>query len=76
MSNTGSGRGIGCAAAAMFAEEGAMVIISDIDSQPAIAATNEGNSTLDSSWRRATTHGSRTTTHGGKRHVMGHFRRF
>ena len=43
MSNTGSGRGIGCAADAMLAEEGAMVIISDIDPQPAIAATNEGN---------------------------------
>ena len=32
---TGSGRGIGRAAAIMFAKEGAKVVVSDIDSEPA-----------------------------------------
>jgi len=32
---TGSGRGIGRAAALMFAEEGAKVVVSDMDAEPA-----------------------------------------
>ena len=38
---TGSGRGIGRAAALLFAQEGAMVVVSDIDAQPAEETVEE-----------------------------------
>src|SRR5689334_22676596 len=37
---TGSGRGIGAAAAKLFASEGASVVVSDLDIQPAIETVN------------------------------------
>ena len=38
---TGSGRGIGQAAAIQFAREGAKVVVSDIDSEPANQTVEE-----------------------------------
>ncbi|MBW1682833.1 MAG: SDR family NAD(P)-dependent oxidoreductase, partial [Deltaproteobacteria bacterium] len=38
---TGSGRGIGQAAAKLFAREGAKVVVSDIDQEPADATVEE-----------------------------------
>ena len=38
---TGSGRGIGKAAAVVFAAEGAKVVVSDIDAEPAAEAVAE-----------------------------------
>ena len=38
---TGAGRGIGAAAAKLFAEQGAKVVVSDLDTEPAQAVVNE-----------------------------------